>query len=115
MASEATTGPAQGLSARFRRSVLSSGNILAGVSVGAYMIPQAMAYGSLAGIDAATGLAVAAVPLIVYMILGRSTYMSVGPESTVALMAAAAVGPVSAERRAPTPRKRGSDRIPAWS
>ncbi|MEI2718121.1 MAG: SulP family inorganic anion transporter [Candidatus Nanopelagicales bacterium] len=96
MASEATTGPAQGLSARFRRSVLSSGNILAGVSVGAYMIPQAMAYGSLAGIDAATGLAVAAVPLIVYMILGRSTYMSVGPESTVALMAAAAVGPVAA-------------------
>lgn len=96
MASEATTGPAQGLSAGFRRSVLSSGNILAGVSVGAYMIPQAMAYGSLAGIDAATGLAVAAVPLIVYMILGRSTYMSVGPESTVALMAAAAVGPVAA-------------------
>ncbi len=78
-----------------RRAVINPGNALAGISVGAYLIPQAMAYGQLAGIDAATGLAVAAIPLIVYMILGRSTYMSLGPESTVALMAAAAVGPVA--------------------
>ncbi len=97
---EATTAAAS-RAARFKSAVLSSGNILAGVSVGAYLIPQAMAYGQLAGIDAATGLAVAAVPLIVYMILGRSTHMSLGPESTVALMAAAAVGPVAASMGVP--------------
>ncbi len=93
--------PTMGLPGRMKAAVLSSGNILAGVSVGAYLIPQAMAYGELAGIDAATGLAVAAVPLIVYMILGRSTHMSLGPESTVALMAAAAVGPVAASMGVP--------------
>lgn len=79
-----------------KRALFSSGNILAGISVGAYMIPQAMAYGALAGIDPSTGLAVAAIPLAVYMILGRSVHMSLGPESTVALMAAAAVGPAAA-------------------
>ena len=96
-----TRAAAPGMGARFKNAVLSSGNILAGVSVGAYLIPQAMAYGELAGIDAATGLAVAAVPLIVYMVLGRSTHMSLGPESTVALMAAAAVGPVAASMGVP--------------
>ena len=89
-------GPPRSVGKRLSSAVFTPGNILAGVSVGAYLIPQAMAYGQLAGIDAATGLTVAAVPLIVYMILGRSTHMSLGPESTVALMAAAAVGPVAA-------------------
>lgn len=82
--------------AAYRKTVFTAGNLLAGVSVGSYLIPQAMAYASLAGIDAATGLMVAAVPLAVYMILGRSKVMSVGPESTVALMTGAAVGPVAA-------------------
>ncbi len=54
-----------------------------------------MAYGALAGIDVADGLAIAVVPLLVYLFLGRSRYMSVGPESAVALMAAAAVGPTA--------------------
>ncbi|MFN8124893.1 MAG: SulP family inorganic anion transporter [Candidatus Nanopelagicales bacterium] len=93
---DVTTAPEVSRWRRMSGAVFTSGNVLAGISVGAYLIPQAMAYGQLAGIDAATGLAVAAVPLIVYMILGRSTHMSLGPESTVALMAAAAVGPVAA-------------------
>ena len=80
----------------WKSSIFTTGNLLAGISVGAYFIPQAMAYGALAGIDVADGLAVAAVPVLVYMVLGRSKYMSVGPESAVALMAAAAVGPTAA-------------------
>jgi len=75
--------------------VFSTPNIVAGISVGAYMIPQAMANGSLAGVPASTSLSIAVIPLIVYMLLGRNPFMSVGPESTVALMAAAAVGPVA--------------------
>jgi MFS superfamily sulfate permease-like transporter len=84
-----------------RAKILSSRNIVAGVSVGAYMIPQAMAYGSLAGVSPSTSLSIAVVPLIVYMLLGRNPYMSLGPESTVALMAAAAVGPVAAANGVP--------------
>lgn len=86
---------------RLRSAVFTTGNVLAGMSVGAYFIPQAMAYGTLAGIEPTQGLAVAAVPILVYMILGRSRYMSVGPESTVALMTAAAVGPVAATMGVP--------------
>ncbi len=75
--------------------ILSPRNIIAGVSVGAYMIPQAMAYGSLAGVSPSLSLSIAVVPLVAYMIFGRNPYMSLGPESAVALMAAAAVGPVA--------------------
>jgi sulfate permease, SulP family len=50
--------------------------------VGAYLIPQAMAYGSLAGVSPSTSLTIAAIPLVVYMLLGRNPYMSLGPEST---------------------------------
>ncbi len=72
------------------------GNLVAGISVGAYVIPQAMAYGSLAGVGAAVGLATAIVPLLAYAILGKHKWLSVGPESAVALMAAAAAGPAAA-------------------
>ncbi len=71
------------------------GNLVAGISVGAYLIPQAMAYGSLAGVGATVGLATAIVPLVAYALIGKHKWMSVGPESSVALMAAAAVGPVA--------------------
>lgn len=76
-------------------------NALAGVSVGAYMIPQAMANGSLAGVSPSVSLSVAVVPLLAYMLLGRNPYMSLGPESAVALMAAATVGPVVAASDVP--------------
>ena len=69
--------------------------------MGAYLIPQAMAYGSLAGVSPSTSLTIAAIPLVVYMLLGRNPYMSLGPESTVALMAAAAVGPVATAYNVP--------------
>lgn len=76
-------------------------NVVAGLSVGAYIIPQAMAYGSLAGVTPSASLTVSVVPLMVYLLLGRNPYMSLGPESTVALMASAAVGPVAAAQGIP--------------
>ena len=69
------------------RNWFTVGNLLAGVAVGAYLIPQAMAYGSLAGVGAAVGLSTAIIPLLAYALLGKHKWMSVGPESTVALMA----------------------------
>ena len=48
-----------------------------------------------------TSLTIAAIPLIVYMLLGRNPYMSLGPESTVALMAAAAVATVATAYNVP--------------
>jgi high affinity sulfate transporter 1 len=78
------------------RTHLGGRNLVAGVVVGAYLVPQAMAYGELAGVGPSAGLTVALIPLILYPLLGRSRWLSLGPESAVALMAAATVGPVAA-------------------
>ena len=68
------------------------GDVVAGVTVAAYLVPQVMAYAEVAGLPAITGLWAAVAPLAIYAILGSSRQLSVGPESTTALMTAAAVG-----------------------
>ena len=74
----------------YRRSWL-RGDLLAGVTVAAYLVPQVMAYAEVAGLPAITGLWAAAAPLVIYAVLGSSRQLSVGPESSTALMTAAAV------------------------
>ena len=72
------------------------GDVIAGVTVAAYLVPQVMAYAGVAGLPPVTGLWAAAVALLVYAVLGSSRRLSVGPESTTALLTAAAVGPMAA-------------------
>jgi sulfate permease, SulP family len=67
------------------------GDLLAGVTVAAYLVPQVMAYAEVAGLPAITGLWAAVAPLVAYAVLGSSRQLSVGPESSTALMTAAAV------------------------
>jgi len=67
------------------------GDLLAGVTVAAYLVPQVMAYAEVAGLPAITGLWAAVAPLVAYAILGSSRQLSVGPESSTALMTAATV------------------------
>ena len=67
------------------------GDVLAGVTVAAYLIPQVMAYAEVAGLPAVAGLWAVLGPLAVYAVLGTSRQLSVGPESSTALMTAAAV------------------------
>lgn len=81
--------------AAFVRGNLGGRNLVAGIVVGAYLVPQAMAYGELAGVGASAGLTVALIPLLLYPLLGRSRWLSLGPESAVALMAAATVAPIA--------------------
>jgi high affinity sulfate transporter 1 len=80
---------------RYQRSWLRY-DVLAGVTVAAYLIPQVMAYAELAGLPAVVGLWATVGPLLVYALLGSSRQLSVGPESTTALMTAAAIGAVAA-------------------
>ena len=75
----------------YQRSWL-RGDLLAGVTVAAYMVPQVMAYAEVAGLPTITGLWAAVAPLVVYAILGSSRQLSVGPESSTALITATAVG-----------------------
>jgi high affinity sulfate transporter 1 len=71
-------------------------DLIAGVTVAAYFVPQVMAYSQLAGLPAVTGLWAALGPLVLYFLLGSSRLLSLGPESTTALLTAAAIGPLAA-------------------
>jgi sulfate permease, SulP family len=72
------------------------GDLVAGVTVAAYLVPQVMAYAVVAGLPPVAGLWAALAPLLLYALLGSSRSLSMGPESTTALMTAAAVGPLAA-------------------
>jgi MFS superfamily sulfate permease-like transporter len=54
-----------------------------------------MAYASLAGLPPMAGLWAILAPLALYAVLGSSRQLSVGPESTTALMTATAVAPLA--------------------
>ena len=70
-------------------------DVLAGLTVAAYAIPQVMAYSALAGLPPQSGLWVLAVVVPVYLLFGSSRYLSVGPESTTALLTAATLSPLA--------------------
>lgn len=69
---------------------------LAGITVAAYLVPQVMAYGTLAGLNPVTGLWAAIPSLSLYALVGSSRQLSVGPESAVALMTAVVIAPLAA-------------------
>ena len=71
-------------------------DLLAGVTVAAYMVPQVMAYATVAGLPPVAGLWASIAPLAVYAVLGSSRQLSVGLESTTALMTATALAPLAA-------------------
>jgi sulfate permease, SulP family len=70
-------------------------DVTAGVTVAAYLVPQTMAYATLAGLSPVAGLWAALVPLAVYAVLGSSRQLSVGPEASTTAMTAATLGPIA--------------------
>jgi sulfate permease, SulP family len=70
------------------------GDLLAGITVAAYLIPQCMAYGELVGVPPVVGLWTILPAMCVYALVGSSRQLSVGPESTTAVMTAAAISPL---------------------
>ena len=79
----------------YRRSLL-AGDISAGVVVAMMMIPQGMAYAMVAGLPPVAGIYASILPPLLYALFGSSMTQSVGPMAIVALMTAAALGPLAA-------------------
>jgi len=63
-------------------------DLLAGLSVGAMVIPQGMSYANLAGLPQVFGLYGAFVPCLVYSLLGSSKQLSVGPVAVTSILLA---------------------------
>ena len=61
-------------------------DVLAGLSAGAVVIPQAMAYATIANLPVQLGLYTCMVPMLVYAMLGGSRAMSVSTTSTIATL-----------------------------
>ena len=91
------TGLRPGLVALRRRDVPAlRADLLAGATVAAYLVPQVLAYAEVAGLPAVAGLWAAVAALGAYALLGSSRRLSVGPESTTAIMTALAIAPLAA-------------------
>lgn len=64
-------------------------DLLAGLTTAAVVIPQAMAYATIAGLPVETGLYIALTPMLVYVLLGTSRVLSVSATSTISMLTAA--------------------------
>ncbi|WP_258130873.1 SulP family inorganic anion transporter [Microbacterium sp. MYb66] len=63
-------------------------DVVAGLSAGAVVIPQAMAYSTIANLPVQVGLYTCILPMVVYALLGGSRAMSVSTTSTIATLTA---------------------------
>ena len=69
--------------------------LVVAVTVFAVLVPSAMAYGDLAGVNPVAGLYVALGAMVMYALFGTSKQLIMGPEATTAIMTAAAVAPLA--------------------
>jgi high affinity sulfate transporter 1 len=79
----------------YRRAWL-GGDLIAGLTVWAVLVPEALAYATIAGVSPAVGLYAAPSALLFYAAFGSSRHLVVGPMSATAALSAAAVGSVVA-------------------
>ncbi|HEU0240946.1 MAG TPA: SulP family inorganic anion transporter [Micromonosporaceae bacterium] len=70
------------------RRTLARSDILGGIGAGAVVVPQAMAYATIAGMPVQIGLYTCMLPVVVYAALGGSRTMSVTTTSTIATLSA---------------------------
>ncbi|MCU7938333.1 MAG: sulfate permease [gamma proteobacterium symbiont of Bathyaustriella thionipta] len=70
-------------------------DVIAGITVALVLIPQSMAYASLAGLPAYFGLYAAFLPVMVAALWGSSSQLGTGPVAVVSLLTASAVTPLA--------------------
>jgi high affinity sulfate transporter 1 len=80
--------------AGYRRSWW-SGDVVAGLTVWAVLVPEALAYASIAGVSPVVGLYAAPAALLFYAAFGSSKHLVVGPMAATAALSAAAVADIA--------------------
>ena len=94
MRSETREWPVLGSLQGYRQAWLRS-DLIAGLTVWAVLVPESLAYASIAGLPPVVGLYAAAPALILYALLGSSRHLIVGPMSATAALSAAIIMPVA--------------------
>ena len=67
------------------------GDLVAGLTVWAVLVPEALAYATIAGVSPVVGLYAAPPALVLYAAFGSSKHLVVGPMAATAALSAAAV------------------------
>ncbi len=71
-------------------------DVVAGLTVWALVVPEAMAYAGIAGVPVEYGLYAVPLAVVAYAVFGTSRRLFVGPSSTIAALSASTVAPVVA-------------------
>jgi SulP family sulfate permease len=90
-----TVLPGLAVLSRYQREWLRT-DVMAGLTVGAMLVPQSMAYAELAGLPPRAGFFAALLPPVVYALFGSSRHLGVGPEPGTAVLAATGVAALAA-------------------
>lgn len=80
----------------YERSSLRA-DLVAGLTVWAVLVPEALAYAAIAGVSPVVGLYAAPGALLLYAVFGSSRYLVVGPMSATAALSAAIVGDLATD------------------
>jgi sulfate permease, SulP family len=80
----------------YQRSWL-RGDAVAGLTVWAVLVPEALAYASIAGVSPVVGLYAAPAALLLYAAFGSSRHLVTGPMSATAALSAAAVAQLATQ------------------
>ncbi|SNZ11982.1 high affinity sulphate transporter 1 [Natronoarchaeum philippinense] len=70
-------------------------DVIAGITVAASVIPEGLAYASLANLPPETGLYAGLMAVVAYLLFGTSRQLIVGPTSALAILLASSVGAVA--------------------
>lgn len=70
-------------------------DVAAALTVWAIVVPESMAYASIAGMPPETGLYAASIPLLVYAVCASSRRITFGPSAAIAAISAATVIPLA--------------------
>ena len=71
------------------------GDLRAGLTTAVMLVPQAMAYAMLAGLDPIVGLYASTIPTMIYALLGSSRQLAVGPVALDSMLVALTVAPLA--------------------
>lgn len=70
-------------------------DFIAGLTIWAVMVPEALAYAGIAGVPPLFGLYTVPIPLFMYAVLGTSRTMVIGPDSATALISSVTIGAIA--------------------
>lgn len=72
-------------------------DVVAGLTVWAILVPESLAYATIAGVPPVVGLYAAPAALLLYAVLGSSRHLVVGPMAAVAALSAAAIASLTTD------------------